>query len=161
MKFASTVVAVALALGPLTAQSARAASPIVGGAVGTVSLIGVAGLIGNAVYLADGERSPIAWRVVAYSGGTISVLGGAMLVGLGIDGDQGLAVGMGTVAAALGIAEILVAIFAGMQPEAPAESEGDLGLKLQRSPSYGLAPLIVPRAHAPTAYGLSFSIQGF
>ena len=145
----------------LPAQSARAASSIIGGAVGTVGLIDVACLIGNAVYLADGERSPIGWQVAAYTAGTISVIGGTALVGLGVDGDNGLAIGMGTGVMALGTAEILVTIFAGMQPEAQAESEGDLGLKLQRSPSYAFAPLIVPRAHAPTAYGLSFSIQGF
>jgi hypothetical protein len=99
--------------------------------------------------------------VVAYTAGSISVIGGAVLVGLGVDGDQGLAVGRGSGAMALGIADVLVAIFAGMQPEATAQSVGNPALKLPRSPAYGLAPLIVPRAHAPTAYGLSFSIPGF
>jgi hypothetical protein len=161
MKFASTVVAMTLAMTLAWPVQSAKASPIIGGAVGTVGLIGVAGLIGNAVYLGDGERSPIGWQVVAYTGGAVSVIGGAVLLGLGIDGDQGLAAGLGSGAMALGIAEILVTIFADMQPEAPAESEGDPALKPPRSPSYGLAPLIIPRAHAPTAYGISLSIHGF
>ena len=172
MKSAPLVVAMTLALTlVLTSQSARADDmdgfliSIVGGTLGGAGIVtGFTGLVGNAVYLADGERAPLAWQVVGYTGGSITAVGGAVMLGLGIDVEYGsdiVLVSIGSGFLALGLAELLVTVFADMQPEAPAESEGDPALNAPPSPSYGLAPLIVPRADAPTTYGLSFSIQGF
>jgi hypothetical protein len=169
MRLLPLVVSMTLALTlALPSQSARADNmddflvSIIGGTLGGVGgITGFTGLVGNAVYLADGERAPLAWQVVGYTGGGITAVGGAVLLGWGIDEEFGFLIGLGSGFLALGLSELLVTVFAGMQPEAPEESEGDAVLKAPPSPSYGLTPLIVPRADGATTYGVSFSVQGF
>ena len=171
MKSKSIVAAIALVLSlALPAQSAKADFDGVAGTIaaytvgGLAVLTGITGGIGNAVYLGAGERSPIGWQVVAYTGGGLTVLGGAVLFGLGVsswDGPEPTLTGLGATALALGAAEIVITILADQQPEAAGDGEEDSVLTAPRGPSYGVAPLIVPQADAPTTYGLSFSIQGF
>ena len=69
-----------------------------GGGLGVLS--GLPGLIGNSVYLADGERSPLGWQIVGYVGGGLSVAGG--VGGLVADTGSDLLVGLGVTLLALG-----------------------------------------------------------
>jgi len=174
VKFGSAVIAMMLAFFlVLPAPSAKAdlldnflASVLLGtvGAAGAV--YGATGLIGNAVYLADGEKPPFFWQVAGYAGGGITIAGGAVILGSELSDIDDLnatnaAIGAGLVT--LGVAEILVAFFASQapDPEPGPESHEDSVLRAPKGPSYGLSPLIAPGADGHTTYGFTVSIQGF
>ena len=174
MRLSSTVVALALAFClALPAPSAKAdlldnflASVLLGtvGAAGAV--YGATGLIGNTVYLADGEKAPFFWQVAGYAGGGITIAGGAVILGAelsDIDDLNATNAALGAGLMTLGVAEILVAFFASQapDPEPALEPHEDSVLRAPRGPSYGLSPLIAPGADGHTTYGLTLSVQGF
>jgi len=128
-----------------------------GGGLGVLS--GLPGLIGNSVYLADGERSPLGWQIVGYVGGGLSVAGG--VGGLVADTGSDLLVGLGVTLLALGAAEIVVTALAGTQPEVTEpEAGGDPALEAPPEATYNLSPLIMPSGEGEVTYGVTLSILG-
>ena len=126
----------------------------VGGSLGVLS--GVPGLIGNAVYLADGERSPLGWQIVGYIGGGLSVVGGVGGL-VASQWSEEFALALGLTSLLLGTTEIVVTALAGTLPEAAAASPDAAPAEAR----YHLRPFVAPNDQGEPTYGLSLSILGF
>jgi len=127
----------------------------VGGAGLVVSLHGV---IGNSAFLADGERPTWICQMTGYTGAVLLIVGGSFGF---VDGDTVPQI-VGGAGIALGVAEIVITVLAGLQPEAADPEPPNLPVSASvPSPRYVVSPFIAPTPAGETAFGLTLSVQGF